>query len=45
MAARTVGEDALLGARLLFIAAAAAEGGVETVDIERRLQRFRQHQA
>ena len=36
-------EDALLGARLLLVAARAAEGGVEAVLVERLLQRLGLH--
>ena len=37
------GEDALLGPRLLFVAARAPEGGVETVFVERLAQSDRLH--
>ncbi len=37
------GEDALLGAALLLVAARAAEGGVEAVLVERLLERLRLH--
>ena len=44
VAGRAMREDALLGARLLLVAPAAAEGGIEAVDVERLLQRLGQHQ-
>src|SRR3981081_4457582 len=45
MAGAAMGKNTLLGARLLLVAPAAAEGGVEAAAVERVLQDLGQHQA